>query len=338
MRKNIPQPMFLHCISTLYLAHQQALCAKYVDISGVLNPVVKMVNLIRLRGLNHRHFRDMLKNTNTESQDLPHYTAVRWLSCEKVLSRIFELRKEICDFLESKGKPQPLLSDEEWVWKLTFDADISSHLNVLNLKLQGEKNLVSDLYTHLKAFTSKLVLFLEQVQANNLTLFQQCKVLMAEATAEFRTSFACEIIKDLQLQFQELFSDLDTKAEEVRLFQNTFEVDMASFPDELQLEVIELQENDLFRDKFKVGLVAFYKFLPKEYFPNVKTFASSYLSIFGTTYLCQQTFSRMKYVKNNLRRNLSDDNLRSLLMLGTSNLKPEMSAILASRKQFHHSH
>ncbi|GFW45627.1 uncharacterized protein TNCV_3245651 [Trichonephila clavipes] len=44
----------------------------------------------------------------------------------------------------------------------------------------------------------------------------------------------------------------------------------------------------------------------------------------------------MKCVKNNLSINLSDDNLRSLWMLGTSNLKPEMSAILASKKHFNH--
>ena len=219
--KHIPQQMFLHCI-----IHQQALCAKYVDISSVMNPVVKMVNLIRSHGLNHRQFRDILKDIDTESQDLPYYTAVRWLSCEKVLSRVFELRKEIQDFLESKGKSQPLLSDEEWVWKLAFASDITGHLKFLNLKLQGEKNLVSDLYTHLKAFRSKLVLFLEQVQVKNLIHFQQCKVFMAEATAELPTSFACEIIKDLQLQFQERFSDLDSKAEEVTLFQNPFEADV----------------------------------------------------------------------------------------------------------------
>ena len=111
--------MFLHCI-----IHQQALCAKYMDISSVLNPVVKMVNLIRSHGLSHRQFRDMLKDTDTESKDLPYYTAVRWLSYEKVLSRVFKLRKEIVEFLESKGKLQPLLSDEEWVWKLAFATDI----------------------------------------------------------------------------------------------------------------------------------------------------------------------------------------------------------------------
>jgi len=46
--KDISEPMFLQCI-----IHPQALCAKYVDISCVLDPVTKMVNLIRLHGLNH---------------------------------------------------------------------------------------------------------------------------------------------------------------------------------------------------------------------------------------------------------------------------------------------
>ena len=104
--------MFLHCI-----IHQQALCAKYVDISCVLDPVTKMVNLIRSHGLNHRQFREMLRETEIESVDMPYYTAVRWLSCGKVLSR---------------------------VCKLAFAADITGHINSLNLKLQGEENLISD--------------------------------------------------------------------------------------------------------------------------------------------------------------------------------------------------
>ncbi|GFW13465.1 uncharacterized protein TNCV_1209311 [Trichonephila clavipes] len=79
-----------------------------------------MVNLKRSLKINNRQFRDTLK-------DLPYCTAGRWLSCEKVLSRVFELRKEMGDFQESKGKPQPFLSDEEWVWKSAFTADITSH-------------------------------------------------------------------------------------------------------------------------------------------------------------------------------------------------------------------
>jgi len=54
--KDISEPKFLQCI-----IHQQALRAKYVDISRVLDPVTKMVNLIRSHGLNHRQFREMLR-------------------------------------------------------------------------------------------------------------------------------------------------------------------------------------------------------------------------------------------------------------------------------------
>ncbi|GFT29938.1 uncharacterized protein NPIL_361371 [Nephila pilipes] len=64
IEKNIPQPMFLYCV-----IHEQALCDKYVNISSVLNPVVKMTNLIRSLRLNHRQFRDILKDIDTESQD-----------------------------------------------------------------------------------------------------------------------------------------------------------------------------------------------------------------------------------------------------------------------------
>jgi len=129
---------------------------------------------------------------------------------------------------------------------------------------------------------------------------------MDEASVEFPKSFACEIIKNLQQQFHERFSDLDSKAGEMRLFQNPFEADVESCPDDLQMEVIELQQVTSLRTSSTetVCWLSFYKFFPKADFPNIKTLASRFLSIFGTTYLCERTFSKMKYVKNNLRSNL----------------------------------
>ena len=332
-QNKISEPMFLHCIF-----HQQALCARYVDISCVMNPVIKMVNFIRSHGLDHRQFREILKETDTKSVDLLYYTAIRWLSYGKVLTRVFEFRKEICEFLKGKGKPQPLLSDEEWVWKLAFVTDITDHMNNLNLKLQGKENLICDLYTHLKVFRCKLDLFLKQVKVKIFFHFEKCKVFNAEATTQSPVAFSCVIIQDLQHQFQERFSDLDSIADEIRLFQNPFDADVAICPDILQLELIELQANDLLKDKFKEGLVAFYQFLPKEQFPNLQNFASGFLSLFGTTYMCEQTFSKMKLIKSNLRTNLSDNHFKYLLILGTFGLKPDFPAILASKKQFHHSH
>ena len=132
----------------------------------------------------------MLRETGTESVDMPYYTAVRWLSCGKVLSRVFELRKEIAEFLAVKGKHQALLSDKLWICKLAFAADTTGHINILNRKLQGEENLISDFFTHLKAFRHKLDLLLKQIQVMNLTKFKNCKEAMVEANTDFPLSFA----------------------------------------------------------------------------------------------------------------------------------------------------
>jgi len=161
---------------------------------------------------------------------------------------------------------------------------------------------------------------------------------MVEANTDLPLSFACGIIEELQHQFLERFANFHAKADELRLFQNPFDVDAAACPDSLQLEVIELQANHLLRDKFKEGLVQFYQFLPKQNYQNLRHFAAGLLSMFGTTYLCEKTFSSMKYVKNSYRTNMSDETLRALLMLGTSNLKPNFFTILSSKSQFHHSH
>ncbi|GFT34229.1 hypothetical protein NPIL_504391 [Nephila pilipes] len=80
MRKTIH-----HRCSCTALFTSKLCVAKYVDNSSLLNLVVKMMNLKRTHELNHRQFRDALKDTNTESHDLPNYTTVRWLSCENVM-------------------------------------------------------------------------------------------------------------------------------------------------------------------------------------------------------------------------------------------------------------
>ncbi|KAK3702612.1 hypothetical protein RRG08_042602 [Elysia crispata] len=100
--RGFSKPILLHC-----LIHQQALCLKYVDMSCVITPVVSAVNIIRSHALNHRQFRDFLKEIDAEFVDLPHYTAVRWLSCGKVLLHFFGLRLGIDLFLTEKNKPQP---------------------------------------------------------------------------------------------------------------------------------------------------------------------------------------------------------------------------------------
>jgi len=102
------KPMFFQC-----MIHQQSLCAKYIDMSCVLKPVISMVNFIRAHALNNRQFRTFLEECDSEYIDLTYYTAVRWLSCGKVLFRFFQLRHEIDIFLTEKDHSEPLLSNRE---------------------------------------------------------------------------------------------------------------------------------------------------------------------------------------------------------------------------------
>ena len=115
-----------HCIK-----HQESLCGKALEMDHVLSGVTQAVNFIRARGLNHRQFKSFLDEFCTEYGDVPYHTEVRWLSRGRVLNRCFELREEICQFMESKGKDTTELRDQTFLCELAFMGDIVSHLNAL---------------------------------------------------------------------------------------------------------------------------------------------------------------------------------------------------------------
>ena len=69
-------------------------------------------------------------------------------------------------------------------------------------------------------------------------------------------------------------------------------------PIDLQLELIDLQANEVLKEKHQEEqLVEFYRSLPDNVFPNLKKFPAKMASMYRTTYICEQTFSKMKYVK-----------------------------------------
>ncbi|MBN3322180.1 GTD2A protein, partial [Atractosteus spatula] len=127
------------------------------------------------------------------------------------------------------------------------------------------------------------------------------------------------MISHLKQQFQDHFQNFDSISENIRLFQNPFASEVQNLQPELQLEVIDLAVNDLYRDLFKgKDLFNFYKSLPKKSFKNIKTFARGMISVFASTYLCEQTFSKMKYVKPKYRTSLTDEHLKQILILGAT--------------------
>lgn len=73
------------------------------------------------------------------------------------------------------------------------------------------------------------------------------------------------------------------------------------------METIDMQSNHDLRLKHKeLTTLQFYQSLPSEKFPNVCTLAKRLVAVFGSTYICEQTFSRMKIVKSKTRSRLTD--------------------------------
>jgi hypothetical protein len=139
-----------------------------------------------------------------------------------VLKRFLELREEIEIFMNERNRPVDFLSDSLWIWKLPFLVDLTEPINFLNLKLQGENCLLTDLYAHVKGFREKLNLFEKQISSNCFIHFPSCAQYQSECATPFPTSFALEMMCDLKGQFQHRFKKFDDASENIRLFQNPF--------------------------------------------------------------------------------------------------------------------
>ncbi len=182
-------------------------------------------------------------------------------------------------------------------------------------------------------------MFEAQLEGENFSHFHCFKEFCATIAEDVNLDFPKKIIRDLKKHFLKRFSDLDRIESDILLFQNTFDCNLDDVQVELQLELTDLQANDLLKEKHREGkLLEFYRCLPDVEFPKLKKFAAGMASVFGTTYVCEQTFSKMKYVKSTHRTRLTDEHLKAILLIGCSNSKPNIDDILKAKRQFHKSH
>ena len=62
------------------------------------------------------------------------------------------------------------------------------------------------------------------------------------------------------------------------------------------------------------------------------------MCMFGSTYCCEQLFSKMNYTKNKLRTRLSDRRLNDVLQISSTKLPVDFNALAIAQKQHHPSH
>ncbi|XP_045538423.1 general transcription factor II-I repeat domain-containing protein 2A-like [Papilio machaon] len=318
-------PLFFHCI-----IHQEALCCKVLAWKEVMDIVVSTVNYIRKNGLTHRQFQQFLSDIESHHRDVLYYSEVRWLSRGAVLKRFFDLINEINTFMNEKGKPVPELTDPQWLIDLGFLTDLTHELNTLNVRLQGKNKLISDMHTDVKSFQTKNKLFIKHIDEKKFDHFPNCKKAIEEAgiNFNFKNDKMRDILIQLQNQFSDRFSDFEKVSNEMKIFANPFSCDINDVPSHLQMNVIDLQSNNMLKNSFHEinDRVKFYGSLPIE-FDELKRFAQKFITIFGSTYLCEQTFSILNHRKNKHASRLTDEHLKAILRISTTNMKADVQKI-----------
>ena len=225
-----------HCIS-----HQQVLWSKVIEFNHVMTVVVSIVNYLRSRKLKYRLFKSFLEETDAEYGDVVYNTDVRWLSRAKVLKRFIAFKDEIAVFLETESQKFPELHDSSWNEDLFFLGDITSHLNDLNIKLQGKEKLIFDLLAAVNGFNSKLKLFKSQLLKGILVNFPICQQRILQ---ERHLDAGMKYAEQINLLIDEFNNRLTLSIEEklhLQIIENPFSVDPEETPSHLQMEIIDLQ-------------------------------------------------------------------------------------------------
>ena len=232
MKEDNPELISYHCI-----IHQSVLCAALSDeYAEVMTTMMRMINFLRASSsYQHRMLREFLREVDADYDELLPHNDVRWLSKGRVLERFWSIRKEISAFLaqlkSQKAKPFSLfLEDERKMHIVAFLDGITSHLNGLNLKLQGKDSSIGDLMTAVRSFQRKLEVFKEDLQGECAN-FPTVKEVQGERD---QTPFV-DFVDKLIVNFGKRFDSFSFGQQLTLFIQNPFLItDMRGFTQEVK--------------------------------------------------------------------------------------------------------
>jgi len=332
LAKSVPHEIITHhCI-----IHQENLCAKTLEMKHVMEKVVSAVNFIRSRGLNHREFKSFLEEVGSDFDDVVYFCQVRRLSKSSTLFRFWSLRDEIKTFMTSKGKDVSFLDDESWLNDLAFLVDLTKFMAELNIRLQGKNQMVHKLHEHVVTFIQKLKLIQSQLVLKKAV---HCQVLSSRPAHTVQHEKYSDLLTNLVDDFERRFEDFRRHAGIMKLLSNPFTVDPTDVADKYQLELIDIQNDSDLKTAFvEHDLLTFYsRYLSSESYPNLSQDAKKFTALFGSTYCCEQLFSRMKHTKTKPRSLLTDEQLVASLRIATSTVGADVD-YLCKQKQCQISH
>ena len=329
---SFPQFISYHCI-----IHQQVLCSKVVNYEHVMKVVIRIINSIRARALQHRLFKSLLDEVDAQYGDLVLFTEVRWQNRGNVLKRFEHLIPEIKGFVQQRGDSYEELDDPKWLADLAFLTDITSKLNELNLELQGQMKSLSQMISSVNAFINKLKLWMSQLFKGLLHHFLSLAKKLNIKSSEFPVASYANQLNMILDEFNRRFADFSHVLPAITFLSNPFcnsdVTDTASHlgsifklnVSDLEMEIITLQTD--VQLKSNAEHQEFWTLVNAKQFPLLKEVYQRIHSCFGSTYLCESGFSTMRILKSKYRSRLTDSHLNDCMRMAITNYTPEISKL-----------
>lgn len=104
----------------------------------------------------------------------------------------------------------------------------------------------------------------------------------------------------------------------------------------VEMEFVDFQNDLSLRTLSTTGNI--WPLVPKEKYPIVIQVALRLKAMFSSTYLCEASFSSMKFIKSKYRNRLTDEHLDNCIRMAATTYSPNFKKILDDQKQFHSSH
>ena len=328
IKEKSPECISLHCI-----IHREALVSKKLfsknsqntenhGLKVVIDNVVKIINSIKGKSKQHRIFSSLCDEMDAVHNVLIQHSEVRWLSRGKILTRFFELREELKEFLESKKDPYAkMLSNNWWMLKLAYLACIFDRLNALNLSLQGKQGDIFTSYSKIEGLKKKFPIWRKHVRQNDFSDFpllkqylKNCGWETEEEDQDIENTVRIMVVSHLDVLSQNLEAYFPSENHK-KLQENMWIIQPFNATETDDEVLVELQNDVVQKATFNSVGSSYSEFwvsllnVPK--YENLTEKAMKYLIQMPTTYLCEQAFSCMLDIKSKKRNRIK--NLDSLM-------------------------
>ena len=138
---------------------------------------------------------------------------MHWLSRGKVLARLFELQRELKQFLFKQNKHElyKYFEDDHWIAKLAYMADVFEHMNELNIKMQEISENISIFSDKLNGFQQKLLLLHNELRLGSLEMFSRSFKNQKNVKKGFVLNLTKEHLTLIQQKYDKYFFAINTE-------------------------------------------------------------------------------------------------------------------------------